>query len=343
MAAREVVSCFTHEFGDKFSALEAKLERVLAVSANREKTGEELRTRLMVDERLSRLEAFFLSRPDPSVDEVPEKLGGCEYKDTDDDLEDGRDSDPWHNGHDPWAKWSSNCGRAKHRDQDSLAERPRTHEVKPIGRNEPFASDEIMHKLEHVEQQVQLLLAGMALAIGPGFNELMKVNEAGTSACEPQPEKEMSPEIESRPRLRCGELLARCLTFDMTQDDETCSTPVAETAANVGLPTLAMEVASDGRAVQTTSVADVAFSGYAQDETLCAEVEPVVHRSQQVANLWVDLACKKLKDERRTHAQLERMSMKLEEITTERISNLSSMNVFMRDGMAGMAHSSLES
>ena len=135
-----------------------------------------------------------------------------DQKDEDDDDEDDDDDDdeglkrklqpggkdPWLDGCDPWSSARSSArplGQPFPR-SSNMSKRPRNH-----------AAD-MVFRLQVLDEKIDRVLAGMALAIGPGFSYLLQ------GSC-PDPPSQQQPDAV----LSSLTTTARCLVFDICDSD----------------------------------------------------------------------------------------------------------------------------
>mmetsp|Transcript_53050 Transcript_53050/g.102484 ORF Transcript_53050/g.102484 Transcript_53050/m.102484 type:complete len:324 (+) Transcript_53050:88-1059(+) len=162
-------------------------------------------------------------------------------EDGDDDNSEGADDHRNHgesglrqSGEGPCAS-AKNQKSAGEQDREQLSKRPRTQERHALEGNSTVNA-----KFEAVDKKIDMLLAGMALAVGPCFTQLMMeqpitfFKNGRPAEAETQPEVEMSPEKPEKHPASDGSVhratAGKCMVFDMTKYDE----PVEESA---GVPT----------------------------------------------------------------------------------------------------------
>ena len=106
----------------------------------------------------------------------------------------------------------------------SASKRPRKHAAETVGDGgtaTPTAqAGSLHHKLQLLDEKVDLILAGMALAIGPGFEELLNQNCHAQATPKYQPEQEPSPLKMRSAHAEYTTLPPQCLVFDMSEGDE---------------------------------------------------------------------------------------------------------------------------
>ena len=116
--------------------------------------------------------------------------------------------DPWLDGSDPWSSARFSAKGQPLRRSSSMSKRPRNH-----------AADTV-YQLQVLDEKVDHILAGMALAIGPGFEELLNQSRHAEVSATPQPEQEPSPLKVNSALAEYTSLPPRCLVFAMSDGDD---------------------------------------------------------------------------------------------------------------------------
>ena len=126
------------------------------------------------------------------------------------------DKGPWQDGNDPWCQPHSKPSPGSSRANAELSsKKPRKHDCSlkcdPMRlAPDDMLSDMFLHnKVSDLDRKIDLVLAGMSLAIGPGFASLLQEN------C-PDPPSLHQPDAVASPL----KATARCLVFDMFDSEE---------------------------------------------------------------------------------------------------------------------------